>query len=1155
MGCPCGGEIAQASADGVMAINAVEDAVNDCCDRVIEYYDMTAANIGQGLEACCTAWADAGATTFTVPGYTTQVACPDGTTVPCDIPPRTGVTDGWAGTYQWGIQQQIDSQNNAAALYNQQYQDWLAAYNNWQNLQILPQIIAMVAQIAAITRMYDLWSDYLGKTNQIMCHMTDVVFPEVCDEFMTDISGNYTDHVTELGANFTEVLGLVNGNLEWHCEKADVLCECYFATGRVLPDGTQVEYGYSAIEKQHASNMAQNLSNVAVAAQWSAQDLKTQLMEFKAESELTFDSFRDNNFGEIELQIRTLIEKGADICDYLNTCGQELVDNYRNNQQDDVNMLLEQQVLDAKDCLVQIQEAIADADTKFEEQMTLHAAYMAEEAQTSPQIIEQARAILECGDVSKDCYQDARNCAIDFKDRYEVTWQVNEEALATKIMEMACRLANGLEEQYEFKKGLSEECLEHWQDHYADCDAQLAEGILSEAKLLYGTRKDTFDTFVMHQEEFFSCWNDHYKPLEHEYSSELLTKAAERVCVLHNQIDSMCEEADEFLDCFRNYMQEPEKELLPKVMLAGITACEQQIDSYEGLDDLFDKLFQNWCEEIMPCDLDDISQLCGVLEKRDLGCEVDDNNQCAMEIADAAKDCFLNFGLDCEKEYLQELCDMMAYEPKFCELEDRALLHVRRQADIARENLLRTSNRFCMGDMTEQLCKLESDRVRLESQAISAANRFERWWEVRENERRHRYKFDMTAAVSALAGLAMQGFNQSTAGYDILLTQLHARLSRSYSYLTNANQAGNSAAGSAAQGVIQSLNSAQTGHYFSDQYLRIKQEADAQAQAMLLRAQEQTRIGQNYGNLAMNAQAQAETTARDGIQDGLNAMSHGRQFKQLALSGSTGASQDSQNAQSLGLQHIDRGHFWIQEGRLHKDQAWMIVRDAINNAQQSINQGHDTLNQTLAFERHRDELIQRCRNNGMEASAQQLQIMQVGEQKMERALASAEAALARALDLLRMGQQQDNAWISGYGNLASLAAPAAGAYNGIVASGHNLMQLSSAMSQVGHSHKTDMCSKICDSIRDREISRMNQMMGFNALAANTGQLASQFGGGLANSVEGLLGSIQGLAGQPPSLLGPAPGGNQINTSGGFGGTTYGGGNNPLYASPTIPLLT
>lgn len=1132
MGCSCAGQI-----DNVqIAVKETTAAVNACCDRIIDYYNMTSENIGQGLDsvaeamsACCDTWAMAGQVDINIPEQTVSAACPDGSSVDVTIPGQTVSAPNWASAQLYGQLASVNQQTAASTLYNEQYNAWLEEYKEWQDFQILTQLPAVVGQLLAITEMYDQYNKYMTKTNQIYCDLADNVYPTLSADYAA-IEGDYSEHVDLLKADFADTLGLVNDRLEWHCDEADKLRDAYFDEG-----AGGVETGYATIEKQHASNMSQNMANIADVAQSLAQQMSVCLQDMKASGDATFEAFRTAEFDNIVNIVNQLTAKAADICAYLNDCGQELVDNYTDNQLPAVNTFTEQAVVDATACLAMIQDSIADADTFFQDQSDLYAAYREQELATGPGIIQQARDILESGPVSLECFNLALRRSEDFEQKYNVGWAVDAEALAGKILQQACALADGFEDQYEYKDSLSRQCLQHFDDHYADCDGVLGAGIMAEAKLLMAERKASFDTFVQQQEDWYACWTT-YKALEEDYAGEIISKGAERVCKLHDEVDTLCVEADEYLECMRT-LSVTEKQLLPKINLSGITACEQQIDTYEGLDNMFDKLWDQWCNVIMPCDEADIAQLCGVLDKRDLACEIDDNNQCATELAEAAKNCYLDFGIACEKEYLQELCDMVAYSPDFCALEDRAVAHVRRSIDLARENLLRAGNRFCVGAMEEELRRLETEGARLESQAISAANRFERWWQTQEDDRRHRYKFDMISAISALGQFSLAGLGQSTQGYDAMLTQIHSRLNRSFQYLTNANSAGSTAANSTAAGVAQSLNSAQTGHWYGDMHRLMKASANDTASGLLLRAQEQTRIGHDYAGFASGAQVNAEGVARESVQDGLNAMQHGRQFKNMAGQIAGAASADLNSAQGLALQHIDDGQFWIREARANKSDAWNVVNQALNNSQQSINAGHAVLNDALRFESHRDNLIQQCKNNGDAAAAHQLEIMQVGERKIRTALQSATDGLARSLDLLSMGLQDDRNWMEGYRSLVSFGPPASNALSGIFTNGHNLMGMSHTMASMGMNHKQAMCEKICDAVRDRDVARMQQLMGFNSLAGNTGAMASQFGGGLANAFDGLVGSISALGGTPPSILQfQNPGGTQTQFSGSGSGT-------------------
>lgn len=1116
--------------DVMMATEAIIEAIEQCCCDEIEFFEMTAMNIGMGLEACCTAWKEAGVVTggsvadTTIPG----AGPPDANGNPTDlvIPGKA-----YPAAATWGDQaaQQAanacHAANVASTLYATQYNAWLASYEKWQELQVIPQLVAFGLQVVALTKMYEQWTMYLKKTNKIMCGLADEVFPCAKANYLA-IKGDLNAHIEDyktmvMGAEGEELTSYAD-KVAWHCELGEALLECWQGDG-------EGQAGYKTIAGQHTQNMAQHLANICEAGQWAIQDAKTCVTKFKADVDNNFTQWGIDNFNKVGAEVEQLYDKAADICAFLNECGMAMANNYVNEASPEIQANLAADVDNAALCLEEIQGSIADAEECMQIQKDLYEVYR-DPLQTyfAAEVINEVNNMLLSGTIIQDCEQFAADCAAKFKDKYELIYEPNEDELANKILQMACRLAENTEEEHEWQKDLSRLCLAHWEDHYEDCDGVLGEGIMQEAKLLYATRKETFDEFVEHHNKLWDFWCNHYQNLENDFSFDLITKATEQVCEWKIALDKLCDEACEFLDWWKDYYSAEECLTAPKLIAAGRKACDQQQETYMKLDGMLDDLCNKWFEEVCGCEITDIQELCKLHEKAEVACEINDNAQCVQEIAEQLKDCYLRVGLQCEKDYLQELCDMEKYDPEYCNLEDRALLHIRSRFDKARENLLRNSNRYCVGNTEHQLCKLETEQARLEAQAIESANRFERWWAVRECDRRHRYKLDMIQVYQGMAAMAIEGFSNTTQQYDMILTQIHNRLNRAYQMISQANQSGSIVAQSTAQGVSQSLDTIRTGQHYTDLFYRMKAEFNRSSGEMALRAQEQTRIGQQYGSMALDSLQRAENTANSAVNQGIQAMEHGFRFKQFSLDASRAAQQTTMDAQNLGLQYIDRGHRVQQYAREWKSLDWQMVCDSIQKAQRQVDQAQNTLNQAFAFEQHRDALIQQCRSNGMEASRHQLDLFNAGIGKVERAMAASENGIRAAYEMINWGQGQRQAYQGMLHNMGTLVTPSVQAYNQLQGQGLSMLSIAAQQNQMGMQAKQMELDKLCEMLRAREAMVCQKLLGFNAVGNSVANLAGQFGGGVSSAAEGLIGSVQGFVGQAPSMLGGPVGGGTNN---------------------------
>lgn len=1114
MGCASSGDVTAAKDEVIMA-------VEDCCDELVELYMSTAMNVGQGLDLCCQAW-DKVMTAQSIGGTVTAPAIPgppDADGNPTVAVPAKTINAGntWASlaAAQWAHQCQAEM--HATNTYNNQYNAWLASYEKWQDLQIIPQLVAFGLQVVALTKMYEQWTNYLKKTNKIMCGLADEVFPCAKANYLA-IKGDFNAHITKYqemvcGAEGEEITSY-SDKVAWHCELGSDLLDCWENDG----DG---QIGYKVLSAQHTQNMAQNLSNVAEAGQWAVQDAKACLQKYKADIDNNFTNWGAENYEDLAEQTEVLYKKAGNICAWLNDCGQALTGEW-DDKKDQMYAALCDEIGYGSDCINEIMNVINQAAECMDQQKALYDNYHGSIETFAPTVIDEANSLLT-GTTMAECQQYAQACAEKFKSKYEIIYEPNEDALAQKILEMACRLAEGTENCHEFQKDLSALCLAHWEDHYADCDAELAEGIMAEAKLLYDTRKDTFDEFVLENGKLWDFWCNHYQALENDFSDTTITKATDQVCHWYDAMQKMCDEACSLLDFWKAKYQGEECITAPKIIQAGVEACEQQIETYNKLDQMLDDLCAKWFNDVCQCELTDIAELCKLHEKAEVACEIDDNAQCVQDIAVALKECYLNIGLGCEKEYLAELCALPEYKAKYCDLEDRALLHIRSNFDKARENLLRNSNRYCVGDTEWQLCKLETEQARLEAQAIESANRFERWWEVQEQDRRHRYKMDMVQIYQGFAAMAIEGFSNTTQQYDMILTQIHNRLSRSYNMLSQANQSGSTVANSTAQGVNQALSSIQNGQHYTDMFYRMKAEFNQSSNNLAARAQEQTRIGQQYATLAQNALNSAENVASTAITQAYQQQEHGYRFKDMALQASRAADKTALDAQQLGLNYVDRGHFHIQESRQWKSLDWQIVCDTVQKAQSQVQLAQRTLDQAFQFEQHRDALMQRCRDNGMDAQRHHFDMFNAGVGKVERAMTASENGIRAAFEMINWGQEQRNRFITQGYNLGTLVPTSVNAFNGIKAQGLSMLSLAAQQNQLGMQAKSQEFDNLCRMLQQREAQVCAKLLGFNAVGQGTSALANMFGQGTANAAEGLIGSIGAFAGQPPSILNGAPG--------------------------------
>lgn len=532
----------------------------------------------------------------------------------------------------------------------------------------------------------------------------------------------------------------------------------------------------------------------------------------------------------------------------------------------------------------------------------------------------------------------AEEMSIECMAHWQESYAECDGALAGVIMEEAKFLGDTRSDQWQWATDYANECLDHWQVNYKDCDGQLAAALMAEAKQLYDSRTDTFDTFCEMQIKYYDHWQDVYEDKEIAYVCNLLDRATMQITELDNSLEEFCQDALDHLNFWKDYYQDPECEIAPKIILAADQAITQHEDTYTSLDTYGDALWEKWYETFKECDCTDLEAVCQIHEKTDLVCDIDDNSDCIEDLGLLLKDCYEEM-LPWEKAYLQEICDEPKYEPQYCELEDRAILFVRSQFDRQRQDIIRCADLYCVGDIEDRLERMGIEQAKAEAAVLQSANRFERWWETQECERRHQRKLSAIEVITSWRRDAAAMHQQSTEGKNLLLDHVHNRLVRGEMYLRNMNQALSTSGQQTAQTVDDALQSIQNGHFFIDQHADMKNSYHNSSQQMLNAGQQQTQIGQEWARQATNNKQLAEATAAAGIDDAQRAMEHGRQFKNQALQGINQADSTAGGAVDDAVQVMQHGRQFKTTSISAQQTAEQIATAAVSDGLQAMRHG------------------------------------------------------------------------------------------------------------------------------------------------------------------------------------------------------------------------
>lgn len=1117
-------------------IDGVADAITTANGNLIAAVDEIVTSIGDAMTACCEEWAAQSVGNITVPG------CPacvdgDGTVISPATPPQTIASATWADV-QLGQQLMVNNHElQVAGIYSAQYQAYLKELEEYRNQLLLPQVVALIAQLAVFLEMYECWRDMLKQ--QVKPTVEGVLgnfHPKMIADFCDNVDGVLSDKMTLLAEGFAEKYTSVDESCEWISAVRDELYGCYIDDS-VTGDGA----GYAIMEKQHVQNMAQHLATICMVGANCAEDTKGRLTALYDQNQNSFTMFEKDNIVGLGGEIETLYSKAAEICDYMNTCGTTLVDCYTTDLLPDIKELLTPQLENAVACLDTINEAIVEAKACQDTMKDLYDKYLAQEELIGPAILEQANTLAECGDLYKDCWTNFTECADDWKTKYNIDYADNENLLSQKIFDLACEFASTeVVATYEFAQDLAAECLAQWQDSYQACDTELAAIIFEEAKALYATRKETFDRLCEMSSKYYQHWCSLYQPLEVDYVNTLMSKVTALICTYDEELAEFCQDARDHLSWWKSCYQDAECAVAPYIIEAGTKAVDQKADTYMSLDMYMDHLWQKWEAEFCPCDLEDLNKACDVYSKVDPWCEIVDNNECAQDLGERLKACAEQFE-SWEKSYLQELCEEDKYEPDYCPVEDRAVLFVRQKFDVLKEDVVRCASRYSTGDTDYKLEQLAIEQAKAEAAVMQSAHRYERWWAEQQNQRRHVRKLSAFDIVQGYRAQALGAYQQSSSGNESLLVRIHDRLLRGYNYLVQANQMGSTSTSGTAQAIDEALTSINNGHFFPQLNANMKSQYQNQADSLVRVGQQQLQQGQFFPTIAANTKQAADAIASNAGQHGLQAMQHGQRFKDQALNASIQAERTIKDGVDWGINMVDRGHTWIDRSHVWKRSGLDTTNSAFSQANAAISQGHDAMRMALAFEQQRDQMAQICRNNGMEAAGYGMEILKVGQQKVAGSLQAAMQGIQDSMRLMAMGQDRDAQWISGGVNLIQQTPASVNAFSNLVGQGHDLAKMSLTLGQQKGGMAQQDVQMACDALYKWHHCAVDGIYGVNGTLGIASGLAGNLGSGVGQSLEGALGSLTGLFSGPPSLNQPA-GLNSVSsntTSVGVSGSSFG----------------
>lgn len=568
---------------------------------------------------------------------------------------------------------------------------------------------------------------------------------------------------------------------------------------------------------------------------------------------------------------------------------------------------------------------------------------------------------------------------------YENTYEGKENALAIALLNSGCDLADCFLALKTFLTTHSEDMDACWEDAYQEGEKAWATTLLAEANELAATHKESFDFLCECAEEAKACWSEDYAPKEKDLALAVMQEACdlapcvslahewlceradflkdrydefwapkedEYVCALFEKALLLCEESDnclqnwcteldeQFLEWWKCY-EDQEKIVGPKLIGAGEDACEKNIEMYNEVCDRSAHLWQKFDGDFCPCDLEDLQYHCDIWNKTNFLEEICENNECVQGLGETLKRCYEQLVLPCEKEYIEEVCKLVKYEPKYCEMEDRAVLHVRKRYDMEADELERCITPYCKGAFVDRVADLRDAQFKAEQLSIQLADRWEWLRETQECDRRHRYKMEIFELGERYAINSAAFYEQSSRGNDVILQRIHERISRGYQYMNGAFNQSQSTLNAAAQAIDSSIRAIDVGHFWPSWWNDGRSRYMSATEQRLSHVQGMFQVGQRHHQDAIQAKQGAAQIAQNAIDDGGQMIDRGHNLLNQAISSKVQANNVAAQTADDALQAIDRGHFFIDAA--HRDRQLMenTARDAAQLAQRSVDQGHN----------------------------------------------------------------------------------------------------------------------------------------------------------------------------------------------------------------------
>lgn len=513
---------------------------------------------------------------------------------------------------------------------------------------------------------------------------------------------------------------------------------------------------------------------------------------------------------------------------------------------------------------------------------------------------------------------------------FDSAYSGGETALAGKVLADGATHSGSSVADHDIEVADADTRKAYFDAHYAGGEGGLAETTLQEAIDLVAKLSDSWDWFREHSDETHNFWRDFYKGPESTTAPVVIERGAVMSDLSEEIIREIHDLAKTMEQWWHDVYQAAEQIAMPRIIETGKVASEQQEESWDFFEQRYKDLWQRWDENWYPCDKKDLKFHCDMWDRHNMLEDIKSNADLARNQADINYEAHSEHGLPCETKRLDEICAMPIYEPKYCQVEGKAVLHVRAQIDRAKRTAVQCHTKFCCGAAEDVLRQMDIERAKAETAALQAAHRYEQWWYVQEENRRHKYHQDIFQVSEKWPDNVVRALDHSTQANDRIIEDIHKRIVRGYEYLSNMQTAGNTVMQAVQDAIRFSIEGVRTGQFYLTSALDAYDRAQRDAQENVSLALRAIELGHFFPELASRLQQMAQQTAEAAGRLGTQMVDLGHFHPRLASTLMSTASTAASNGTSSGINMARIGH------------------DHFTNATQNVSASGDKANAAVA---------------------------------------------------------------------------------------------------------------------------------------------------------------------------------------------------------------